>query len=112
MAFNPGTPLEWMEPLLEEIDMVVILGVDPGWGGQRLAANTLSRIARAKELIARSGKEILVCADGGITKENIGDVAAAGADLVVTGSAVFDGKAAEANARFMLETMRARSRRS
>lgn len=112
LAFNPGTPLEWMEPLLEEIDMVVILGVDPGWSGQRLASNTFSRIARAKEIVARSGKEILVCADGGITKENIGDIAAAGADLVVTGSAVFDGKAADANARFMLEMVRARSRRS
>jgi ribulose-phosphate 3-epimerase len=109
LAFNPGTPLDWLPPLLEEIDMVVILGVDPGWSGQRLAPNTFSRLARAKEIIAASGKDILVCADGGITRENIGQVAAAGADLVVTGSAVFDGKAAEANARFMLEAVRADS---
>jgi ribulose-phosphate 3-epimerase len=103
LALNPGTPLEWLAPpLLDEVEMVVLLAVDPGWSGQKFASTTLSRVARVKEMIARAGKDILVCIDGGITRDNIAEVAAAGADLIVTGSAVFDGKAAAANAGFML----------
>lgn len=108
LALNPGTPLEWLPPLLDEIDMVVILGVDPGWSGQELAPNTCRRIAKVREMVADARRDILVCADGGITRDNVGEVAAAGADLVVSGSAVFDGKSAEANARYMLEIVRAR----
>ena len=108
LALNPGTPLEWLGPLLEEIDMVTILGIDPGWSGQRLAPATLQRVARAKEIVAAAGRDILVCVDGGITRENIPDMVAAGADLIVTGSAVFDGKAAEANARFVLSAARSK----
>jgi ribulose-phosphate 3-epimerase len=59
-------------------------------------------------MIAAAGRQILVCVDGGVTRENIAEIAAAGADLVVTGSAVFDGKAAETNARFVLAAVRAR----
>jgi ribulose-phosphate 3-epimerase len=105
LALDPGTPLEWLEPLLDEIDMVTILAIDPGWGGQKFAPATLERVARTKGMAAAAGKEILVCVDGGVTKDNIAGVAAAGADLVVTGSAVFDGKAAEANARFVIEAV-------
>jgi len=108
LAFNPGTPLEWLGPLLDEVDMVTILAIDPGWSGQIMASATLGRVARAKAMIAAAGKEILVCVDGGVTRGNIADIAAAGADLIVTGSAVFDGKAAEANARFVLAAARAR----
>ncbi len=106
LAFNPGTPLEWLGPLLDEIDLVTILAIDPGWSGQTMAPATLGRVARAKEMIAAAGKEILVCVDGAVTRGNIAEIAAAGADLIVTGSAVFDGKAAEANAHFMLEAAR------
>jgi ribulose-phosphate 3-epimerase len=102
LAFDPGTPLEWLEPLLDEIDVVTILAIDPGWGGQKFAPATLDRVARTKEMVAAAGKEILVCVDGGVTKDNIAGIAAAGADLIVTGSAVFDGSAAETNARFVL----------
>jgi ribulose-phosphate 3-epimerase len=102
LALDPGTPLEWLEPLLEEVDVVTLLGIDPGWGGQKFAPATLDRVARTKEMIAAAGREILVCVDVGVTKDNIADIAASGADLAVTGSAVFDGKDAEANARFML----------
>jgi ribulose-phosphate 3-epimerase len=106
LALDPGTPLEWLEPLLDEIDVVTILGIDPGWSGQSMAPTTLGRVARVKEMIAAVGKEILVCVDGGVTRGNIAEIAAAGADLIVTGSAVFDGKAAEANACFVLEAVR------
>ena len=60
--------------------------------GRTFAPATLDRVARVKEMIAAAGREILVCVDGGVTKDNIAEIAAAGADLVVTGSAVFDGK--------------------
>ena len=106
LALDPGTPLEWLEPLLDEMDMVTILAIDPGWSGQKFAPATLDRVARTRRLIAAAGKEILVCVDGGVTKDNIAGIAAAGADLVVTGSAVFDGKAAETNARFVLAAVR------
>ncbi len=106
LALDPGTPLEWLVPLLDEIDMVTILAVDPGWSGQTMAPATLSRVARAKEMAAAAGKEILVCVDGGVTRDNVAAIAESGADLVVTGSAVFDGKGADANARFMLEAVR------
>jgi ribulose-phosphate 3-epimerase len=106
LALNPGTPLEWLGPLLDEIDMVTILGIDPGWSGQRMAPATLGRVARTKQMIAAGSREILVCVDGGVTRDNIAGIAAAGADLVVTGSAVFDGKAVEANAHFVLAAVR------
>jgi ribulose-phosphate 3-epimerase len=105
VALNPGTPLEVLDPLLDEIEMVSLLAVNPGWGGQKFIPATRRRIARVQRMIADLGRDIMLCVDGGITKENIADVAATGADLIVTGSAVFDGKTPEANARFMLEAV-------
>jgi len=113
VALNPSTPLEVLDPLLDEIEMVSLLAVNPGWGGQKYIPATNSRIARVQRMIADSGKDIILCVDGGITKDNIAAVAATGADLIVAGSAVFDGKTPEANARFMLEAVAAaRARRS
>jgi ribulose-phosphate 3-epimerase len=107
LALNPGTPLEWLAPpLLDEVEMIVLLAVDPGWGGQTFAPTTLSRVARVKKMIAAAGKDILVCVDGGITRDNTLEVAAAAIILIVTGSAVFDGRSAAANARFMLSAAR------
>jgi ribulose-phosphate 3-epimerase len=106
LALDPGTPLEWLEPLLDEVDVVTLLGIDPGWGGQKFAPATLDRVARTREMVAAAGREILVCVDGGVTKDNIAEIVASGADLAVTGSAVFDGKDAEANARFMLAAVK------
>jgi ribulose-phosphate 3-epimerase len=102
IALNPGTPLEVIEPLLGEVELILILAVNPGWGGQQFISGTMSRLARVRRMIAASGRDILLGVDGGITRENIGAVVATGVDLVVTGSAVFDGKTPEANARFML----------
>ena len=83
----------------------MLLGINPGWGGQSFISTTFSRIAELKKMIAARGKELLVCVDGGITRENIGDMAEASVDLVVTGSAVFDGKDPVGNARLMLEAL-------
>jgi ribulose-phosphate 3-epimerase len=107
IALNPSTPLEVLDPLLDEIEMVALLAVNPGWGGQKYISATTARIARVQRMIADSGKNIILCVDGGITKENIAQVAATGADLIVAGSAVFDGKTPEANARFMLDAVAA-----
>jgi ribulose-phosphate 3-epimerase len=106
VALNPGTPLAVLEPLLDEVEVILLLAVNPGWGGQKFIPSTFDRIARAKQLIAASGREILLAVDGGITRSNIAEVARAGVDIIVTGSAVFDGKAAEENARSMLEAVK------
>jgi ribulose-phosphate 3-epimerase len=103
VALNPGTPLEAIEPLLPEMDMLLLLAVNPGWGGQKFIPATFDRMARAKSMIAASGRPIVLGVDGGVTRQNVAAIVAAGAELVVTGSAVFDGKAAAANAAFMLQ---------
>jgi ribulose-phosphate 3-epimerase len=103
VALNPGTPLEVLEPLLDELELILILAVNPGWSGQKFTPSTAGRVERAKRMIAGSGHKILLAVDGGITRDNVVEVAAMGVDLIVTASAVFDGKAPEANAKFMLE---------
>jgi len=106
LGLNPGTPLAAVEPLLEELELILLLAVNPGWSGQEFLPSTAGRIAQAKELIAASGRRILLCVDGGIMRANIAQVAGFGVDLIVAGSAVFDGKAPEENARFLLEACR------
>jgi ribulose-phosphate 3-epimerase len=105
VALNPGTPLETLNPLIDELEMVLLLAVNPGWGGQKFAKSTFGRIEEVKKMIAESGKEILLCVDGGITKGNVAEIARTGVDLVVAGSAVFDGKTPRENAREMLQVV-------
>ncbi len=107
LALNPGTPLEWLiPPLLDEIDMITLLAIDPGWSGQTFAPTTFERLRRVREIAAGSGRDLLVCVDGGITKNNIADIAAAGPDLIASGSAIFACGDNEANAAHVLETVR------
>ena len=103
IAVNPGTPLAAVEPLLDELELVHVLAVNPGWGGQTFIAATERRLAEARELLA--GREIVVAVDGGITKANVEWVASLGVDLIVTGSAVYDGVAPAQNALVMLEAV-------
>jgi ribulose-phosphate 3-epimerase len=110
VALNPGTPLEVVEPLLGELELVLVLAVNPGWGGQRFEHATVERAARVKELIRRSSRDILLGIDGGITGENIGNLAGRGIDLVVTGSAAFKGGRVAHTTREMLDALRGRSR--
>jgi ribulose-phosphate 3-epimerase len=105
LALNPGTPIEAIEPVLGEIELVLLLAVNPGWGGQRFIPSTFDRLARVRETIGRVGRRVLVGVDGGITRENVGEVVRAGADLIVAGSAVFDGRDAVGNARDMLQAV-------
>ena len=106
VALNPGTPVSAIEPLLDELEYVLILAVNPGWGGQKFIESTQRRLADAAQLIRRSGRKILLGADGGVTRENVARVATMGPNLIVTGSAVFDGKTPADNARHMLDRVR------
>lgn len=99
VALNPGTPLEALDPLLDDLEMVVLLAVNPGWGGQKFIPSTWDRLDRLKQKV---GENVLVCVDGGITRENIAEVGRRGADIIVTGSAVFDGRYPVENARYMV----------
>ena len=102
VALNPGTPLDTILPLLDEVEMVFLLAVNPGWSGQKFIASTERRLDHVKAMIAAGGREILTGVDGGITSENIADVAAMGTDIIVTGSAVFRGNTPLENARCMI----------
>lgn len=110
VTLNPSSPLEMLEPLMDELELITLLAVNPGWSGQKFFPSAFKRIENTKKMIAASGKDILLGVDGGITKDNIAQIARTGVDMIVTGSAVFDGKAAEANARFMLETVETEAR--
>ncbi len=107
VALNPGTPVDALSPLLSEIEMVVLLAINPGWSGQKLAPAFCERILAVKRMLHEAERqEVLIAVDGGATRENISMISGVGADIIVTGSAVFDGKAAAKNARFMLEAVR------
>jgi len=97
VAFNPGTPVVAIEPLLDDVEFVLMLAVNPGWGGQRFAPGTQARLEGARALIERSGRKIILGVDGGVTRDNVGSIAAMGVDLIVAGSAVFDGGDVVAN---------------
>jgi ribulose-phosphate 3-epimerase len=107
LALNPGTPVEAAEPLLEQVELIVILAVNPGWGGQAFAAETPRRLEKVRRLVEDAGRDILIGVDGGITRGNVAEVTKLGPDVIVTGSAVFDGKAAAENARAMLAAVAA-----
>jgi ribulose-phosphate 3-epimerase len=100
VALNPGTPVTAVEPLLDELDLILVLSVNPGWPGQRFIPATARRVAVARELI--DGREIMLGVDGGVTPDNIEEVASLGADVIVAGTAVFAGGDTAGNARAML----------
>jgi len=96
LVFNPATPLEWMDHVLDKLDLVLLMSVNPGFGGQSFIAEALNKLAVAREQIDRyaeaSGRTILLEVDGGVKVDNIGAIAAAGADTFVAGSAIFGAK--------------------
>ena len=89
LVFNPATPLTWLEHVMDKIDMVLIMSVNPGFGGQAFIPAALDKLRDARKLIDDSGFEIRLEIDGGVNVDNIGDIAAAGADTFVAGSAIF-----------------------
>jgi ribulose-phosphate 3-epimerase len=89
VALNPATPLSAVEWVLEDLDMVLIMSVNPGFGGQSFVNGMLGKIERLKEMIQKRGLTVEIEVDGGVCPDNIKDVVNAGADIVVAGSAVF-----------------------
>ena len=89
LVFNPATPLTWLEHVIEDLDMVLIMSVNPGFGGQAFIESSLEKLRQAKALIAASNRQIRLEIDGGVKVDNIGAIAAAGADTFVAGSAIF-----------------------
>jgi ribulose-phosphate 3-epimerase len=89
LVFNPATPLHYLEHVMDKIDLILIMSVNPGFGGQSFIGEALKKVSLVRELINASGREIMLEVDGGIKVENIAAVAKAGADTFVAGSAIF-----------------------
>lgn len=89
LVFSPGTPLNCLEHLIEEIDMILIMSVNPGFGGQSFIRSSLDKISASRKLISESGRDIRLEVDGGVKIDNIAEIASAGADTFVAGSAIF-----------------------
>jgi ribulose-phosphate 3-epimerase len=89
LVFNPATPLHYLEHVLDKVDLILIMSVNPGFGGQSFIPQALKKIAAVRQLIDASGREIMLEVDGGIKVDNIAEVARAGADTFVAGSAIF-----------------------
>lgn len=89
IAIKPNTPFSEVEELLSEIDMLLVMTVEPGFGGQKLIPETVSKVSQAKQASQNLGLSIAIQVDGGVTESNIGQLADAGADVFVAGSAVF-----------------------
>ena len=89
LVFNPATPLDWLDYVLDKVDLVLLMSVNPGFGGQQFIESVLPKIAAVRALIDRSGLPVRLEVDGGVKVANIGRIAAAGADTFVAGSAIF-----------------------
>ncbi|MFM7227194.1 MAG: ribulose-phosphate 3-epimerase [Betaproteobacteria bacterium] len=89
LVFNPATPLHYLEHVMDKLDLILIMSVNPGFGGQSFINQALRKTAAVRQMIDASGREIMLEFDGGVKVENIADVARAGADTFVAGSAIF-----------------------
>ncbi|MEM7251086.1 MAG: ribulose-phosphate 3-epimerase [Pseudomonadota bacterium] len=89
LVFNPGTPLEHLEWVIDKVDMILLMSVNPGFGGQKFIDATYAKLERARAIIDASGRDIRLEVDGGVNAVNIAQCAAAGADTFVAGSAIF-----------------------
>ena len=90
LVLNPASPLSLIEDLLEEVDLILLMSVNPGFGGQKFISRTLPKIKKLRSLIDQSGKDIRLEVDGGINEQNIKEISDAGADTFVMGSAIFN----------------------
>lgn len=90
LVFNPATPLSYLDYVLDKVDVVLLMSVNPGFGGQSFIPGTLDKLAQARRIIDQSGRAIRLEIDGGVKVDNIAEIAAAGADMFVAGSAIFN----------------------
>lgn len=107
VSINPATSVCAVDGILEEIDMVLVMSVNPGFGGQKFIPSTISKIKALRERIACVGKQILIEVDGGVNPGNVGQLAAAGVDVFVAGTAVFDGGKYKENIELLRKNARA-----
>jgi ribulose-phosphate 3-epimerase len=91
-VLNPATPLSHLDHTLDKLDLVLLMSVNPGFGGQQFIASVLPKIRDVRERIRKSGREVWLEVDGGVKADNIAEIAKAGADTFVAGSAIFGGK--------------------
>ncbi|MFG6485247.1 ribulose-phosphate 3-epimerase [Roseateles sp. BYS78W] len=89
LVFNPATPLDVLEWVIDKVDVIMLMSVNPGFGGQSFIPSSLAKLRRVREIIAASGRDIRLEIDGGVKVDNIREIAAAGADTFVAGSAIF-----------------------
>jgi ribulose-phosphate 3-epimerase len=111
LVFNPATPLSWLDYVIEKIDMVLLMSVNPGFGGQKFIPQALAKLAQARARIDAAGRDVRLEIDGGVKVENAADIAAAGADTFVAGSAIFGSSSYAATIKAMraqIETGRRR----
>lgn len=99
VAINPGTPVSALESIIEDVDMILVMSVNPGFGGQKFIPYSLEKLRQVKALAEKVGKpNLLIQVDGGVTMKNVEEIIAAGANVLVAGSSVFDGRDTMANA--------------
>jgi ribulose-phosphate 3-epimerase len=108
LVFNPATPLDVLEWVIDKVDLVMLMSVNPGFGGQSFIPSALKKLKRAREIIDRSGRDIRLEIDGGVKVDNIREIADAGADTFVAGSAIFG----KPDYRAVIDAMRAELARS
>lgn len=89
LVFNPGTPLHYLDHVMDKLDVILLMSVNPGFGGQSFIPSTLDKLRQVRERIDASGFDIRLEVDGGVKVDNIAEIAAAGADMFVAGSAIF-----------------------
>jgi ribulose-phosphate 3-epimerase len=106
LVFNPATPLDHLDHVMDKVDLILIMSVNPGFGGQSFIASALAKLADARRRIDASGRDIWLEVDGGVKADNIGAIARAGADTFVAGSAIFGGKDHAAAIRRMREELK------
>lgn len=105
LVFNPATPLHHLNYVLDKVDMVLLMSVNPGFGGQKFIPGTLDKLREARALINASGREIRLEIDGGVNVNNIRQIAEAGADTFVAGSAIFNSDSYEATINTMRDEL-------
>ena len=105
LVFNPGTPIDCLEYLIDKIDVILLMSVNPGFGGQKFLPSTLKKLVKVRRVIDDAGLPIRLEVDGGISIENIREVADAGADMFVAGSAIFNSNDYSATIRAMREEL-------
>jgi ribulose-phosphate 3-epimerase len=105
LVFNPATPLSYLDYTLDKLDLVLIMSVNPGFGGQKFIPAALRKLREARERIDASGRNVRLEIDGGVKVDNIGEIARAGADMFVAGSAIFGAKDYGATIKAMRENI-------